>query len=132
MVTITTQSDEWWRLDQSITDPETQQILTRTWGAQQYKAMCRLLYDDETSRHIGFSRYAIVTAKGCPIDIASVTHPEQPRKFNLRELRRICSFPDDFQLTGSYEQRWERLGRSVPPLMMRAIASKVVETLCAD
>ena len=55
---------------------------------------------------------------------ASVTHQE-PRKFTIPELRRLCSFPDDFVLTGSYAQRWERLGRSVPPVMMGAIASTI-------
>jgi DNA (cytosine-5)-methyltransferase 1 len=54
------------------------------------------------------------------------------RKFTLGELRRICSFPDDFQLAGTYQQRWERLGRSVPPVMMSHIARSVVSTLCAD
>ena len=41
------------------------------------------------------------------------------------ELRRICGFPDDFALTGTYEQRWERLGRAVPPVMMAHIAAAV-------
>ena len=47
------------------------------------------------------------------------------RKFTIAELRRICAFPDDFVLTGSYAQQWERLGNSVPPLMMKAIAEVV-------
>jgi DNA (cytosine-5)-methyltransferase 1 len=46
----------------------------------------------------------------------------EKRKFTIAELRRICSFPDDYVLTGSYAQQWERLGNSVPPLMMRAVA----------
>jgi site-specific DNA-cytosine methylase len=53
---------------------------------------------------------------------ASVTHPYERRKFSIAELRRICGFPDDFILTGTYSQQWERLGRAVPPPMMRAIA----------
>ena len=47
------------------------------------------------------------------------------RTFTLAELRRISSFPDDFTLTGTYAQRWERIGRAVPPLMMKAIAETV-------
>lgn len=47
------------------------------------------------------------------------------RKFTIPELRRICSFPDDFVLVGSYAEQWERLGLSVPPLMMRAVAEVV-------
>lgn len=59
------------------------------------------------------------------ITAASATHPTERRKFTIEELKRICSFPGDFVLTGTYAQRWERLGRSVPPLMMRAIAEVV-------
>lgn len=49
----------------------------------------------------------------------------EKRKFTIAELRRICAFPDDFILCGSYAQQWERLGNSVPPIMMRAIASTI-------
>jgi DNA (cytosine-5)-methyltransferase 1 len=48
---------------------------------------------------------------------------ETKRKFTIAELKRICSFPDDFILTGSYADQWARLGNAVPPLMMRAIAT---------
>lgn len=57
--------------------------------------------------------------------VAGVTHPVEKRKFFISELVRICSFPDDFQLTGSFAQKWERLGRSVPPVMMMNIAKHV-------
>lgn len=56
-------------------------------------------------------------------DIAALI--PNPRKFTIAELKRICAFPDDFILTGSYAQQWERLGNSVPPVMMAAIASTV-------
>ena len=56
---------------------------------------------------------------------AGVTHPTQKRKFSIAELKRICGFPDDFQVTGSYGQQWERLGRAVPPVMMAAIAATI-------
>jgi DNA (cytosine-5)-methyltransferase 1 len=54
------------------------------------------------------------------------------RKLAISEVRQLCSYPQDFILKGSYAQRWERMGRSVPPLMMKAIAQKVSEMLCAD
>ena len=53
------------------------------------------------------------------------------RKLTIAELRRICAFPDDFILTGSYAQQWERLGNSVPPLMMKAIAETVRDKVLA-
>jgi len=66
-----------------------------------------------------------ITASGGQVGLASITHPSERRKFNLKELRRVSSFPDDFELTGTYIQRWERIGRSVPPLMAKAIADTI-------
>jgi len=47
------------------------------------------------------------------------------RQLSIPEVRVICSFPSDYVLTGNYARRWERMGRSVPPLMMRAIAETI-------
>lgn len=66
-----------------------------------------------------------VTAAGGNAGLASVCHPTERRKFSIAELKRICAFPDDFALTGTYAQQWERLGRAVPPVMMRWIAETV-------
>jgi DNA (cytosine-5)-methyltransferase 1 len=56
---------------------------------------------------------------------AGITHPHEKRKFTIAELKRICGFPDDFILTGTYAQQWERCGRAVPPVMMSHIAATV-------
>ena len=56
---------------------------------------------------------------------SSPTHGLSPRYFSLAELRRLASFPDDFELTGNHAERSERIGRAVPPVMMRAIASGI-------
>ena len=56
---------------------------------------------------------------------AGVAHPYEKRKFYIDELKRICAFPDDFELTGTYSQQWERLGRAVPPVMMAHIAQAI-------
>lgn len=72
-----------------------------------------------------------VTQTGGNITAASVIHPTEMRKFTIAELKRICAFPDDFTLTGTYAQQWERLGRAVPPVMMAHIAATIRdETLC--
>ncbi|MGE5623587.1 MAG: DNA cytosine methyltransferase, partial [Methanocella sp.] len=47
------------------------------------------------------------------------------RKFTLDEVKAICSFPPDYILTGNYRAGWTRLGNSVPPFLMRAVASTV-------
>ena len=72
-----------------------------------------------------------VTASGGQPSIASVVHPTEKRKFSIAELRRICGFPDDFVLTGTYPQQWERLGRAVPPVMMAAIAGTIRDEILA-
>lgn len=115
----------------------------------------RITHDPETNRDITLDAYALgveydkirigqqsdkyfqlvrpalnkpigtITATGGNVGAASVTHPIEKRKFTLGELRALSSFPEDFVLTGTYEQRWERIGRSVPPLMMKAVADSV-------
>lgn len=55
----------------------------------------------------------------------------EPRRFKTTELKRLCGFPDDYVLTGSYSEKWARLGNSVPPPMTRAVATKLA-TLLGD
>lgn len=43
----------------------------------------------------------------------------------VTELKRICSFPDDFKLIGTFEQQWARLGNAVMPNQMKAIANTI-------
>ena len=54
---------------------------------------------------------------------------EGVRRLTIPEVKLLCSFPQDFQLLGSFEVQWERLGRAVPPLMAKAIAQKLRESL---
>ena len=65
------------------------------------------------------------------VPAAAIVHPFERRYFSIGELKRICAFPDDFVLTGNYRQQWERLGRAVPPLMMRSVA-RVIATEILD
>lgn len=66
-----------------------------------------------------------ITATGSNVGAASVAHPVRCGKFTIPELRRICAFPDDYVLSGDYKQQYERMGRSVPPVMMRAISASI-------
>lgn len=72
-----------------------------------------------------------LTAPAGLTSAATVVHPTEKRRFSIAELKRLCAFPDDFVLTGSYAQQWERLGRAVPPLMMFYVARTLRdEVLC--
>ena len=68
-----------------------------------------------------------ITAMGSAETTAGAFHWSEPRKLTIPELKRIMSLPDDFKLTGKWNQMAERCGRMVPPLMMKRIASSVYE-----
>ncbi len=53
-------------------------------------------------------------------------HPEENRFLSIGELKRVCSFPDDFVLQGSFIDRWGRLGNAVPPLLTKAVAESLI------
>ena len=72
----------------------------------------------------------VMQAAGSP-STAGVVHPTERRKFSIGELKRVCSFPDDFVLTGTFSQQWERLGRAVPPLMAYKIAAVIRDEILA-
>ena len=59
-------------------------------------------------------------------------HPLLQRGFSISEAKRLQSFPDDFILNGPKEEQWERIGRSVPPLLMKAVASHVYKTIISN
>ena len=66
-----------------------------------------------------------ITAMGNYPGVAGTCHPLENRKFTIKELKRIMSLPEDFKLTGQHKQQSERIGRMVPPLMMKALAESV-------
>jgi len=57
--------------------------------------------------------------------VHQVMPPFTSRRFTILEVKRLCSFPDDFILTGSFSARWARLGNAVPPLMMKAVSETI-------
>lgn len=63
------------------------------------------------------------------IAAAGITHPSECRKFTTPELRALFTFPRDYKFDGNTEQQGERMGRSVPPYLMKAIAEKLASTL---
>lgn len=96
---------------------------TGVFGKEHWKSI------DQSGGTIGASPY---TGNGLsPSGVLKITDTsgETKRKFTIAELKRICSFPDDFILTGSFAQQWERLGRAVPPVMMKHIAACVRDNI---
>jgi len=70
-----------------------------------------------------------LTAMGSGETTAGAFHWSEPRKLTIGELKRIQSLPDDFVLTGKWNQKAERIGRMVPPLVLKAIAESVYKNV---
>lgn len=85
----------------------------------------------EKGHHFNLKRSSLrkpcptITAMGNLAGVAGTCHPIEDRKFTIKELKRIISLPEDFKLTGKHKQQSERIGRMVPPLMMKALAESV-------
>lgn len=56
-------------------------------------------------------------------------HWNEARSLTIEELKRLASFPDDYKMVGKYEQQYERIGNSVPPLFMRSIARHIKQEI---
>ena len=69
-----------------------------------------------------------MTATAGNLGAASICHWDN-RKFTIPEIKRLTSIPDDYKLTGTYQQRAERLGRMVPPFMMKAVAENIYKNI---
>ena len=85
----------------------------------------------EKGHHFNLKRSSLrkpcptITAMGNLAGVAGTCHPLEDRKFTIKELKRIMSLPEDFKLTGQHKQQSERIGRMVPPLMMKALAESI-------
>jgi DNA (cytosine-5)-methyltransferase 1 len=67
-----------------------------------------------------------ITATNGNIGAANSCHWDN-RAFTVDEVKRIMSIPDDYILTGTYQQKVERLGRMVAPFMMRSVCENLLK-----
>lgn len=65
------------------------------------------------------------------VPAAGICHPHENRKFTTNELRWLFSYPHDYAFAPgtTVEQQGERMGRSVPPQMMRVLAQQMAGVL---
>jgi DNA (cytosine-5)-methyltransferase 1 len=56
-------------------------------------------------------------------------HPEQDRGLTLREAARLQSFPDTYELTGSFDDMFRQVGEAVPPAFSVGVAVSVLVEL---
>jgi site-specific DNA-cytosine methylase len=91
----------------------------------------RVLTGKERKKHFGLIR--VDPEKPCPTiqksqpqsSTTGLVHPYEIRHLTISEIKMMTSFPAAFRLEGSFHKKWARVGNSVPPLFMRAIASHI-------
>ena len=96
--------------------------------------MYRVLTGKERKRHFGLVKAD--PEKPCPTITKStggsttgLVHPRELRRLTISAIKALASYPDGFRIMGSYSDRWARIGNSVPPLFMRAIARHIRKKL---
>ena len=55
----------------------------------------------------------------------TIWHPLEERNLSIGEIKRIASFPDNYKMGGDYKAKVARIGNSVPPNLMKAIAENI-------
>lgn len=99
-----------------------------------YKELIKLSPGEQSDKYFSLikadpRKYApCITATAGNLGAASICHWDN-RKFTIPEIKRLTSIPDDYKLTGTYQQRAERLGRMVPPFMMKAVAENIYKNI---
>ncbi len=72
-----------------------------------------------------------ITASATP-ENSGILHPVQNRRFTVREIARIQSFPDDFVFYGPLREQYRQIGNAVPPKLAQKIAENLKSALQAS
>jgi len=112
----------------------------KSWKDMKYEDMTerfRKIYDDPKKYHAPnfYRRFALgeingtITASAQP-ENCGITHPFENRRFTIREIARIQSFPDDFifpytKIANAYKV----IGNAVPPVLGWVLAKSLIELL---
>jgi DNA (cytosine-5)-methyltransferase 1 len=95
------------------------------------------IYDDPKRYHAPkfFRRFAYgeingtITASGQP-ENCGITHPVFDRRYSVREIARIQSFPDDYTFSSiPLQSRYKVIGNAVPPVLGWVIAKSLINIL---
>lgn len=97
----------------------------------------RKIYDDPKRYHAPkfFRRFAFgeingtITASAQP-ENCGITHPVENRRYSVREIARIQSFPDSFSFGAiPLQSRYKVIGNAVPPVLGWVIANALIAHL---
>ncbi len=97
----------------------------------------RKIYDDPKRYHAPkfFRRFAFgeingtITASAQP-ENCGITHPVFNRRYTVREIARIQSFPDNYLFSSiPLQSRYKVIGNAVPPVMGWVVAKALIKTI---
>ncbi len=57
--------------------------------------------------------------------MSGILHWKERRFLTIGELKRLASFPDDFQFAGTFKEQWAQIGNAVMPKFMCAVAEHI-------
>lgn len=95
------------------------------------------IYDNPKKYHAPkfYRRFALgeingtITASAQP-ENCGITHPIENRRYTVREIARIQSFPDNYHFDSiPLQSRYKVIGNAVPPVLGWVIASALIKTI---
>lgn len=54
------------------------------------------------------------------------------RFLRINEIKRLQTFPDDYNFEGEFNDQWRQIGNAVPPLLVETIATEIKKQLLED
>ena len=94
---------------------------------EKYRRIKGNLASSISTHWIGWDRVCGTLVKS-EISTSGLIHPDRERYISLAEAKRISSFPDDFKFIDR-KSGIIRMGNSVPPLFMKAIAEHIRDNI---
>jgi len=83
------------------------------------------MFGEESPREYSLETPATLLSEGPNGAQGQLRYKTIRRHLTIPEVKRLCSFPDDYVLTGSFGKQWARLGNAVPPMMAYHIARAI-------
>lgn len=92
---------------------------------RQYQLFLETKEGEAHKKHFSFAKISRHKPSRTLTKTIGLYHYNEPRLLVESELKRICSFPDDFQFIGSLKSKYARMGNAVMPNQMKAIAETI-------
>jgi len=70
-----------------------------------------------------------LTQMGQQMGRGGIFHPSEDRVFTTNEMKRLMGLPIDYKFSGNFNQRIERMGRMVCPLIYKYLSKSLYENV---